>query len=81
MKKIGETYIDYMEKKLQYFENQSVKLFERNIAQMNKAQCPDIESIFLMCNPAFTAISSTIVRDSIRNGGDASQFVPSQIKL
>jgi len=55
--------------------------YEKNIAQMNKAQCPDIESIFLMCNPAFTAISSTIVRDIIRNGGDASQFVPAQIKL
>ena len=55
--------------------------YEKNIAQMNKAQYPDIESIFLMCNPAFTAISSTIVRDIIRNGGDASQFVPPQITL
>jgi pantetheine-phosphate adenylyltransferase len=55
--------------------------YEKNIAQMNKAQYPDIESIFLMCNPAYTAISSTIVRDIIRNGGDASQFIPSQIKL
>ncbi len=31
MKKTGEAYIDYMEKKLQYFENQSAKLFGRNI--------------------------------------------------
>jgi len=53
--------------------------YEKNIAQMNKAQYDDIESIFLMCNPAFTAISSTIVRDIIRNGGDARQFVPKEV--
>ncbi|HLP33466.1 MAG TPA: pantetheine-phosphate adenylyltransferase [Bacteroidia bacterium] len=55
--------------------------YEKNIAQMNKAQYDDIESIFLMCNPAFTAISSTIVRDIIRNGGDARQFVPKEVKI
>lgn len=55
--------------------------YEKNIAQMNKAQYDDIESIFLMCNPAYTAISSTIVRDIIRNGGDARQFVPKEVKI
>lgn len=55
--------------------------YEKNIAQMNKAQYDDIESIFLMCNPTFTAISSTIVRDIIRNGGDARQFVPKEVKI
>lgn len=55
--------------------------YEKNIAQMNKAQYDDIESIFLMCNPAYTAISSTIVRDIIRNGGDARQFVPNEVSI
>ena len=55
--------------------------YEKNIAQMNKAQYDDIESIFLMCNPAYTAISSTIVRDIIRNGGDARQFVPREVTI
>lgn len=55
--------------------------YEKNIAQMNKAQYEDIESIFLMCNPAYTAISSTIVRDIIRNGGDASQFIPKEVQF
>jgi pantetheine-phosphate adenylyltransferase len=55
--------------------------YEKNIAQMNKAQYDDIESIFLMCNPAYTAISSTIVRDIIRNGGDARQFVPKEVSI
>jgi peptidoglycan/xylan/chitin deacetylase (PgdA/CDA1 family) len=34
MKKIGAAYIDYMEKKLHYFENQSIKLFNRNISHI-----------------------------------------------
>lgn len=33
MEKIGSTYVDYMEEKLLYFEEQSQKLFDRNIAQ------------------------------------------------
>jgi hypothetical protein len=34
MKSIGSTYIDYMERKLKYFEKQSNKLFGRNIRQI-----------------------------------------------
>lgn len=33
MKKIGSTYVDYMEQKLHYFEQQSITLFDRNINQ------------------------------------------------
>lgn len=50
--------------------------FERAIGQMNKAMTADIETVFLLTSPEFSAISSTIVRDIIRNGGDAKQFVP-----
>jgi pantetheine-phosphate adenylyltransferase len=55
--------------------------FERAIAQVNKVMAPDIESVFLLTAPEHTSINSTIVRDIIRSGGDASKFVPSQIKL
>lgn len=50
--------------------------FERSIAQMNKAMADNIETIFIVGNPELSAINSTIVRDIIRNGGDASQFLP-----
>jgi pantetheine-phosphate adenylyltransferase len=50
--------------------------YERAIAQMNKAMAPGIESILLLTTPEDTPINSTIVRDIIRNGGDASQFLP-----
>lgn len=53
--------------------------YEKAIAQMNHAMYPQIESIFIMSKPGYSAISSTIVKDIIRNGGDASQFVPLEI--
>jgi len=53
--------------------------FEKNIAQMNHTMEPKIESIFIICDPKYSAITSTIVRDIIRNGGDASQFVPEEV--
>lgn len=53
--------------------------YEKNIAQMNKIIYPQAETVFLMCDPAFTPISSSVVRDLIRNGGDASGFVPKEV--
>ena len=55
--------------------------FERAIAQVNKALASDIESVFLLTVPEHTPINSTIVRDIIRSGGDASAFVPASINL
>ena len=55
--------------------------YERAIAQINKAMFPKLESVFLLTLPSHTPINSTIVRDIIRNNGDASQFVPSAIDL
>ena len=55
--------------------------FERAIAQVNKAMAPGIESVFMLTTPEHTPINSTIVRDIIRSGGDASMFVPTSINL
>ncbi|MDP4223443.1 MAG: pantetheine-phosphate adenylyltransferase [Bacteroidota bacterium] len=55
--------------------------FERAIAQVNKALVSEIESVFLLTVPEHTSINSTIVRDIIRSGGDASIFVPAAINL
>lgn len=55
--------------------------FERAIAQVNRALAENIESVFLLTKPEHTSINSTIVRDIIRSGGDASMFVPSVIDL
>jgi pantetheine-phosphate adenylyltransferase len=55
--------------------------FERAIAQINKVMAPGIESVFLLTVPEHAHINSTIVRDIISNGGDASIFVPAAIDL
>lgn len=54
--------------------------YEKNIAQMNKLVYPGAETVFLMCDPAYTPISSSIIRDLIRNGGDASAYLPPTVK-
>jgi len=53
--------------------------FEKSIAQNNNIMAPEIETIFILPIPELSAINSTIVRDIIRNGGDASPFVPKGI--
>jgi len=55
--------------------------FERAIAQVNKAMWSEIETVFILSLPEHGAISSTIIRDIIRNGGDAQAFVPTAIHL
>lgn len=55
--------------------------FERGIAQVNHAMDASIETVFILALPEHSAISSTIIRDIVRNGGDASAFVPEKIKL
>jgi pantetheine-phosphate adenylyltransferase len=54
--------------------------YEKAIAQMNHALSPDIESIFIVSKPGYSSISSTIVRDILRNNGDVSQFIPKEAK-
>ncbi len=55
--------------------------YEKAIADMNRMLAPEVETIFLTCLPEYSTISSTIVRDVIRNGGDVSQLVPEEVKL
>ncbi|MCB2221212.1 MAG: pantetheine-phosphate adenylyltransferase [Bacteroidetes bacterium] len=55
--------------------------FERSIGQVNKKLYPDIETVFLLTAPEYTSLNSSIVRDILRHGGDASQFVPEKISL
>lgn len=53
--------------------------YEKAIADMNRSLDKDIETIFLTCLPQFTSVASTLVRDVIRNGGDATQFLPEPV--
>lgn len=55
--------------------------YEKNIAQTNKDLNPDIETIFIIGPSKLSHISSTIIRDIIKNGGDVNQFLPKEIDL
>jgi pantetheine-phosphate adenylyltransferase len=53
--------------------------FERSLSEMNRTLNSDLETIFLDSRPAFITISSTIIRDLIRNNGNIKPFVPAAI--
>ncbi len=74
-KKVGAHYI------LRGLRTSADFEFERSIGQMNKAMVPDIETVFLLTTPEYTAVNSYIVREIIRNGGDASPFIPEGLEI
>lgn len=55
--------------------------FERGIGQMNRYISPGIETIFLLSEPEYSPVSSSVVRDIYRNGGDISRFIPEGITI
>lgn len=52
--------------------------FEKAIAQTNR-KLSGIETVFLLTSAETSYISSSIVRDVLRNGGDASSLVPNSV--
>lgn len=53
--------------------------YEKAIADMNRILEPGVETIFITSSPQYSTISSTLIRDVIRNGGDAKIFLPEEI--
>ncbi|WP_298847738.1 pantetheine-phosphate adenylyltransferase [uncultured Salinicola sp.] len=49
--------------------------YEMQLANMNRAQAPDVETLFLTPEIENSYISSTLVREIARLGGDVSQHV------
>ncbi|MDR1793550.1 MAG: pantetheine-phosphate adenylyltransferase [Bacteroidales bacterium] len=52
---------------------------ETAIANANKLLFPPLETLFLLTEPHFVGISSSVVREILTYGGDVSAFVPQQI--
>lgn len=50
--------------------------YERAIADTNQNLAPEIQTVFLLSDPAQTSIRSTILRELIRNKSDVSMFLP-----
>jgi pantetheine-phosphate adenylyltransferase len=53
--------------------------YEKTIADANRTLDRSIETIFLTGEPKYTSVASTIVRDIIKNGGNASPFLPEEV--
>lgn len=51
--------------------------YERNLADTNAA-ISDIETVFLTARPEFGFVSSSMVRELVANGYDASRFLPNK---
>ncbi|MFZ9045664.1 MAG: pantetheine-phosphate adenylyltransferase [Cyclobacteriaceae bacterium] len=50
--------------------------YENSIAQINKYLNEKLETVFLITSPEFAHISSTIIREVHKYGGDISNFIP-----
>jgi pantetheine-phosphate adenylyltransferase len=55
--------------------------FEFQLALMNRRLDERIETIFMMPKDIYTFISSRIVKEIARLGGDVSAFVPAEVKV
>ena len=54
--------------------------FEFQMALMNRKMEPTVETVFLMPNEKYSYLSSSLVKDIARRGGDISCFVPPAVK-
>lgn len=54
--------------------------YEFQLANMNRAMSPDIETVFLTPAEQFSYISSTLVREIASLGGDVSRFVHPEVR-
>lgn len=73
--RIGARYL------LRGLRNASDFDYEKTISQLNHIVGGGIETVFLISQPEFSHISSTIVREIIIGGADASPFLPKEIKI
>lgn len=54
--------------------------YENSISQINRKLYQEMESVFLITTPQLAWISSSIIREVHRYGGDVSEFIPYQLK-
>lgn len=53
--------------------------YEMQMAGMNRAMAPDIETVFLAASPEARHIAASLVRQIATMGGDAAPFVPAAV--
>jgi len=53
--------------------------YEMQLANMNRHLMPTLESVFLMPSKEWSFISSTLVKEVARHGGDITPFLPTNV--
>lgn len=53
--------------------------YEFQMSMINKKLCPEVETIFLNTSQEYMYLSSSVVKQIARAGGDISMFVPEEI--
>lgn len=53
--------------------------YELQLAQMNRHLLPTLESVFLMPSEAYSFISSSLVKEVARHGGEVNDFLPDTV--
>ncbi len=55
--------------------------YEKQLSQMNQIIGDGVETVFFISQPQFSHISSTLVREVIKGGGDATMFLPKGFEI
>jgi len=55
--------------------------FERSVAQVNLKLVPEIETVFMLALPEYVMVTSSIVREVHKHGGNIDQFIPESISI
>lgn len=54
--------------------------FEYQMALTNRHLAPGIETVFVMPSVQYSYVSSSLIREIVRNGGDVSGFLPPPVE-
>lgn len=49
--------------------------YERIMAENNRGWAPKLETVYLMCDPAYAEVSSSAIRAALREGGDLTPYL------
>lgn len=53
--------------------------YEKDIAKMNQHLAPEIETVFLLAEEPYAHVSSSLLKEVLRFGGDVSDYLPPSI--
>lgn len=54
--------------------------YEVQLAGMNRRLSPQVETVFIASSQEYAFLSSSLIREIARLGGDVSEFVPANVK-